>query len=189
MEQVVKETLVNTPSASPRERGCLFFIDKRTYAALAHKGADLLQLVASVQDDLLRCPGLSALAEQSLRDLNDRLSMGLFGTQDRTAVYAQRSVTETRYQQDLYECEYLQEHLGVEKYFEILPLSSAKYLVVVEKGFVHHVTSSKAALQAFLMGCLQEQVKFGCDTSQLHRTYLNLQLNDGYEQLIRLRLS
>lgn len=72
--------------------------------------------------------------------------------------------------------------------YEIIPVNNDKFLVVISKGFINYVTSTKENYKEFLLSCLRAFDRFNCSTSAINKLYVNLLLNDKYLDLVKLKI-
>lgn len=75
-----------------------------------------------------------------------------------------------------------------QSFYEILPVGDGDLLVIMENGFLNHITQSKIAASAFVLLCLSQLDRFKVDKSRLNKLYLNLAFIDSYHLLLKARL-
>lgn len=180
----------------------LFFIDRANYSALQGKDFGLQQIVDLVKGRA-DVPAVSTLTQACIHQINARLSKVFFDCE----FYSPRqwffdnnlSKADQTYVSD-YALTYLSpapEPYGDttrqdKKYYEIVPLadsSTSQLLLVVEEGFFDHVTENKDQATGFVLDCLSYQYRYASDTRALMKLYLSLRLNEGYLDLVKLRLA
>lgn len=75
-----------------------------------------------------------------------------------------------------------------QSFYEILPVGDGDLLVIMENGFLNHITQSKIAASAFVLLCLSQLDRFKVDKIYLNKLYLNLAFIDSYHLLLKARL-
>lgn len=75
-----------------------------------------------------------------------------------------------------------------DSFYEILPVGDGVILVVMENGFLHHLTQSKNSASALVLNCLGALDRFKSDLSVLNKLYLNLAFIENYHLLMKARL-
>lgn len=75
-----------------------------------------------------------------------------------------------------------------QSFYEILPVGDGDLLVIMENGFLNHITQSKITASAFVLLCLSQLDRFKVDKSRLNKLYLNLAFIDSYHLLLKARL-
>lgn len=70
-------------------------------------------------------------------------------------------------------------------FYEIQLIDNQNFMVVVGRGFLHHVTQSKDNLLAYVLACLRCLDHFNCSYLQLNTLYLRLAYVKDYTVLIK----
>lgn len=76
---------------------------------------------------------------------------------------------------------------STEKYYELTSLPNGDILVIMQDGFITHLTESKDNYKQFILDCLCIQYKFNTDSSYLLYCYLNLRIIPDYLETVKLR--
>ena len=164
----------------------LVFIDRRNYKSILDGGHVTLGDLTKVVNSYLPKPkSISTLTHEIIKTINYRCYQTLFGI-DLSGFDVLSS------QEKTYVYEAVKEILAVPQteegaFYEILPIDNQAFLVIVENGFLHHLTLTKDNCVAFVLACLRCQDQFSCEKSQLNRLFLNLQLNQQYLRLLQVR--
>lgn len=74
---------------------------------------------------------------------------------------------------------------GNTSFYEIQLIDNQNFMVVVGRGFLHHVTQSKDNLLAYVLACLRCLDHFNCSYLQLNTLYLRLAYVKDYTVLIQ----
>lgn len=175
----------------------LVFIDAQNYRGLQTKCTDLFQIVKEIS--CCESKKLSTLTFAQLRELNDKLTRTLFGQDVPQALYTgvTLSSAERTYVQDSVMKQLTQADCGIspegstQVSYELVPVPQSgcfKLLVVVQDGFFTDITESKEKFQNFVLACLGELHKYRSSLEPLMRLYLSLKFNEGYFDLVKLRL-
>lgn len=71
--------------------------------------------------------------------------------------------------------------------YEIQLVDDQSLLIVVENGFLHHLTQSKDTAKGFVLSLLRCLDKFGLTSSQLNAFYLKLTTIPSFETVVKVR--
>lgn len=165
----------------------LTFIDRSMFNNLQGRDFKLSDFPKAVQNYGTRPESISVMTHEFMRFLNNEMYRILFGS-NLDPSETQLDPTDTTYIREMFVERLTGEGNVQGLLFEILPVTDTEYVVVLEKGFLNYLTSTKAAPEEFVLACLRCMHHFKCDTSQLIRLYLNLRLIDSYHKLIALRI-
>lgn len=102
--------------------------------------------------------------------------------------YPPKYSTDQQYMEELFEQRVCQATGKIKSFYEILPVSGDTIIVIMENGFLHHITQSKNAAQLFVLLCLGELDRFKADKTVLNKLYLNLAFIDNYHLLLKAKL-
>lgn len=165
----------------------LTFVDRKSFNNLQGRDFAITDFPKVVNNYSDQHSAISAMTQDYMRFLNNEMHRILFGI--RLGDQACRlNSTDITYIKDLFINNLSASYETPDSFYEILPISDTEYLVVLENGFLHYLTSTKSAPEEFTLACLRCMHKFKCDKSQLIRLYLSLRLIDGYNQLLSLRV-
>lgn len=178
---------IDNTTPTPRAPVNWGYIDRETYASLkeTRKTLSIDKFKNLYQKESEVCKHLSESSHAYVVLLDDRINKVLFG--------CERGV---RFGELLNEC-YLGEQLNTylsdevtngDAFYEILPVDNENFLVVVGRGFLHHLTQSKDAALQYVLACLGCLDRFNCEASQLNELYLRLLYVQGYHLLIQARV-
>lgn len=197
------------------KRSDLFFIDRNNYINLQSKKINLDtigKLVKGEEDN----DSFSDLTKIFIIELNRKLNYSFFtrgtwntlvdcmlirGISKLDSKYIQDSCNAILTKEDapgdiplsvLTSSGHLCHTQGPKKYYEIIPMSDTyadDLLVVVEDGFFDAVTKTKESLLSFYLDCLGVQYKFNSDLEFLLKNYINLRINEGAFDLVKLRFN
>lgn len=165
----------------------LTFIDRLTFNNLQGRDFKLSDFPKAVQNYGTRPNSISVMTHEFVRFLNNEMYRILFGI-NLGPSETQLDLTDTTYIREMFLERLTGEGKAQDLLFEILPVTDTEYVVVLEKGFLNYLTSTKAAPEEFVLACLRCMHHFKCDTSQLIRLYLKLRLIDSYHKLIAVRI-
>lgn len=166
-----------------RRDGNIRYVDKATYSALVSKGIDVIN-----PDKKL----VSPLTRLILTTTNEIVKETLFKNQlscvweDLDISKEEILYTKTKTQSYLKSKEYD----NTQKCYDIVPLTSENnltLLVVVEEGFLSVVTETKEALLEHLLTLLRHFYDNNTTDWIVRREYLDLRLNIGSFDLVKLR--
>lgn len=165
----------------------LTFVDRQSFSKLQGRDLALRDFINITQNYGESHKSISTITQNFMRYLNNEMYRVFFGTRLGDLEH-QMDITDMTYIRELF----IERLTGSENpqglLFEILPVTDAEYVVVLEKGFLNYLTSTKAAPEEFVLACLRCMHHFKCDKSQLIRLYLNLKLIEGYHKLLSLRI-
>lgn len=165
----------------------LTFVDRKSFNNLQGRDFAITDFPKVVNNYGEQHTAISAMTQDYMRFLNNEMYRILFGIRLGDQAY-RLNATDATYIKDLFLSNLAASFDPPESFYEILPISDTEYLVVLENGFLHYLTSTKSAPEEFTLACLRCMHKFKCDKSQLIRLYLSLRLIDGYNQLLSLRV-
>jgi hypothetical protein len=178
---------IDNTTPAPRVPVNWGFIDRETYASLkeSHKALSIDKFKNLCQKNSEVCKHLSESSNAYVILLNDRVNKVLFGYEN--------GVRPSGLLNEHYLGEQLNTYLNEEvnnddPFYEILPVDNENFLVVVGRGFLHHLTQSKDAALQYVLACLGCLDRFNCEASQLNELYLRLLYVQGYHLLIQARV-
>lgn len=167
------------------------FIDRRNYTSLLDKNFSIDNLIDNLNNPLSVNDNLSALTKYYILYLNIELPYILFNdnyfkTSYTTLLNNNLSTNELAFIRNKFN-EELNTVNSLKNYYELVVLPSNDILVVVEEGFLNHITESKNNLLKFILHCLCHQYKFKFELKILLNSYIKLKMNDNYFNLLKLK--
>jgi hypothetical protein len=170
----------------------LSFVDRQSFNTLQGHNFTFSDFPKVLSNYAEQHPAISKMTQAYLCHVNNEMYRILFGNdfeKYRDQVWGDFTKAETQGFHDQFLSVMSDEWpVNSGSLFEILPVDGENYLVVMENGFLHHVTSTKGNLEEFVLACLRHQHQFKSDKSLLIEMYLNLRLIPAYHTLMRLRV-
>lgn len=169
------------------------FIDRRNYDNLLDRNFNIDNLISKFYNTLATDNDLSTLTKAYILYLNTKLSdiffnNGALKILNIDLLKKDLSNNEFKFIESKFN-EELNNDVYLEKYYELVTLPNNDILVVVEEGFLKHITESKNNLLKFILSCLCSQYKFKFNLKMLLNIYIKLRMNDNYFNLLKLKVS
>ena len=173
---------------SVRETLEIAFITKDLFVRLQSARFELDEFLKAVKQS--QTPSvMSTMTHAYLNHLNNKLSELVLGQQ---RVYPGPAITERerKYTEDAVMADMVQECPTEQSQlcYDTVPVDGNKLLVVVHKGFLNHLASSKDNYEQFVLACIRCMDRFNCDLSQLNHLYLLLKFVGATHELLRCRI-
>lgn len=200
----------SSPNDLSKKFPVLTFVDRSSFKILQSKAFNFSEFPSVVSNYSKQHSAISKMSQMYLRHVNNEMYRILLGGSSfQPTEYAigassysntNDALTESEYnllhQQflDTLAAEYNPDCKCIggcnqsEPLFEILPVDGENFIVIMENGFLHHVTSTKDNLEQFVLACLRSQYQFKSEKSLLIEMYLNLRLIPAFHSLISLRV-
>lgn len=160
------------------------FIDRQTYSALNENRH--VSVVGDFCDiwhkDTKACKQLSEASFEYITFIDKTLKKVLLG--EICSVIGKETLNSNYLEQQAKS--YLNDQSAENtSFYEIQLIDNQNFMVVVGKGFLHHVTQSKDNLLAYVLACLSCLDRFNCNYMQLNTLYLRLAYIKDYTLLIK----
>lgn len=185
-----------------------YFIDRQNYDNLLDRDFNIDNLVKSLNDTTFEDTSISFLTKAYLVYLNAKLSDILFNDNFYKEFFnnvIKSNLTNREF--EFIDSKFKEEfnsNSSLEKYYELITLPGNGILIVVEEGFLHHITESKNNLLKFILQCLCYQYKFKSvfesldelsyqnkfknKYEKLFNMYIKLKMNDNHFNFLKLKV-
>lgn len=181
---------VYTPNYRVETYPAIGFIDKTYFKSLSDKNTTIEDIYNSTYNSYNNNKNISDLTKSYLNYVNKeifRIVLNIFLNEGSDTKTQETEYVKSKFKAEVLEQEcvlYPEDNLC----YEIIPVNNDKFLIVISKGFINYVTSTKENYKEFLLSCLRAFDRFNCSTSVINKLYVNLLLNDKYLDLVKLRV-